>query len=307
MFHYWAFGLAIVSEIEFPELFEVQEGTNSVVKIRSGLVPAIIENTEGYNSDFLGISPEQFLYHIPGIASYFVENGKTITISIDQDADLNEMRLYCLSNAFAALLHQRGLIPLHAAAFLHEEEIIMLMGSSGAGKSTTLAALIDKGYDPFSDDICVPLDKKINGCWHAFSSYPMMKYWADTFEKVNLGNMNDQRRLKPALDKYGMFFHEKFITSSRRIKLIILLEKDSNVEKVSSRVLTGIEAFDRLQAEAYRREYLGYENMIQNHFKVLSSMADGISIILVTRPSNKDSVAEVVGSIESILLNQSFL
>ena len=300
MFYYWAFGLSIYTEIEFPELYPTSEVSFPDVNILFGPVPSEINVENGFKSDYLSIGQKSFLLHVKDLASYLVEEGSRITISLHQSASLNEVRLYCLSNAFAALLHQRKLIPLHAAGFLFEEEVVMLMGSSGAGKSTTLAAMMKKGYAPFSDDICVP-KKNESGDWIAYSSYPMLKYWEETLNKFYIPESAKKVRLRSDLNKYGVFFHDKFTCNPHKIKMLILLEEDPHVGEVSIKKITGIETFVRLQAEAYRREYLEYESMTPSHFRLLSSMANELPVFSLTRPSKKESYDEVVGIIESIL------
>lgn len=53
------------------------------------------------------------------------------------------------------LLHRRGLLCLHGAALHIHGRTIALLGESGAGKSTTSAALITRGAIPLSDDLVV--------------------------------------------------------------------------------------------------------------------------------------------------------
>ena len=305
MYNYRAYGLTISSEICFPELYQIDSFTRPDVEIKYGSIPAKIITDAGLNSDKLIISPQVFLLKIEGIANYLVEAGKTIVIELAQEEQLDEMRLFCLSNAFAALLHQRGQIPLHAAAFIHENELILIMGESGAGKSTALAAMINKGYDPFTDDVCIPYYDNQSRSWYAFSSYPMMKYWSDTFTKIKIGKADEGRKLRTAFDKYGVFFHEKFIAEALKIKLIILLDKDSSQVEVCSRQLTGIESFEKIHAQAYRKEYLEYESMLKDHFVQSTEMAKSIKSILVSRPDNIDSIASVVKCIESVLFTKT--
>lgn len=53
------------------------------------------------------------------------------------------------------LLHRRGVLCLHGAALRINGRTIALLGESGAGKSTTSAALITRGAIPLSDDLVV--------------------------------------------------------------------------------------------------------------------------------------------------------
>jgi ABC-type oligopeptide transport system ATPase subunit len=179
------------------------------------------------------------------------------------------------------------------------------MGESGAGKSTTLAAMIAQGYDPFSDDICIPHFNDHDQSWYAYSSYPMMKFWADTYSKVNIGNIGDARKIRSGLDKYGVYFHENFIPASRKIKLIILLQMDSRQKEVYYQQLTGIELFEKIHAQAYRKEYLEYGSMLKDYFMQSTEIAKSVKTILLSRPDNPESIPSIVASIESVLITKT--
>lgn len=51
------------------------------------------------------------------------------------------------------LLHRRGILCLHGAVVAWSERTIVLLGQSGAGKSTTAAALVSQGAELLSDDV----------------------------------------------------------------------------------------------------------------------------------------------------------
>jgi hypothetical protein len=57
-----------------------------------------------------------------------------------------------LSLALSLALRERGFIALHAAAVLIRERALLLVGDSGAGKSTTALALVEAGCVPMTDD-----------------------------------------------------------------------------------------------------------------------------------------------------------
>lgn len=61
-------------------------------------------------------TPGCFELTVPEVARYEVRDGKSITILPIANADEDAVRLYFLGSLLGALLHQRGVLPLHGAA-----------------------------------------------------------------------------------------------------------------------------------------------------------------------------------------------
>jgi hypothetical protein len=206
---YWAYGLKVGSQLPFPELLPLQNDDPCDLAIAWGAIPVIEKTLNGFHSEAYDITPTHYRITIKDVASYFVQDGKTIFIEAHENADQETIRLFCLSNAFAAALHQRKTIPIHCAALIDNGELVLILGNSGAGKSTTMASLIQQGLKPFSDDVCVPLHDPETGMISLFSSYPMMKFWKETLELVGLNSKAD-RKIRPDIEKYGIYFHQSF-------------------------------------------------------------------------------------------------
>jgi energy-coupling factor transporter ATP-binding protein EcfA2 len=306
MYYYWAFGLNIHAEIPFPELYEVAAFDEPDAILSLGKVPLTIHGELGFRSESIMISPKEYLLHVKDVASYYVQEGKSIVIEKNEESDWDSVRLFCLSNAFAALLQQRNLIPLHCSAFLDKDELVLIMGDSGAGKSTTLAGMINRGYQPFSDDVCVSFFKEGSNELFMCSSYPMMKYWGDTFEKVDIRGGIKDRKIRPDMDKFGVYFHERFMTGIKKVKLVVLIEKDATIEFVSVKKISGIDLFQRLERNAYRGEYLGFAGLKKEHFKLFTAIANSTKTVLVSRPSNENSIEELLNLISGEMQEKEF-
>ena len=152
MFFYWAYGLEIQSELEFPEMHPYAVKMPDL-EIKFGKVPAMLTGHEVIAKEKFFVSPTEYLIHLP-ICSYYVKEGASITIELRENADLPSVRLFLLTNAMAAVLHQRNKVALHAGAIQTEKGLVVICGDSGAGKSTTISALQQKGYKIFVDDVC---------------------------------------------------------------------------------------------------------------------------------------------------------
>jgi hypothetical protein len=284
----------VASEMEFPELYPMDSGLVSNVQIRLGKVPEVIPHPGGYHGQMIDVTPNVYRLTVKDVATFFVADGVKITIDIHEGASLDMVRLFCLSNAFAALLHQQKKIPLHAAALLHDDHLLMIMGDSGVGKSTTLATLMKKGLKPFSDDVCVPV--KENGLWQFYSSYPMMKFWKSTLEMEDIGLKAD-RKIRPDLEKYGLYFHNDFITSPRKPLILFVLSKSNQSEGVSIQRINGVELFQHLERNAYRAEYLQASDLRKEHFHFFAELSNQVPCYLLNRSQEgapPDAVADLI-------------
>lgn len=297
---YWAYGLKVGSQLPFPELMPLQNDDPCDLTIAWGSIPVIEKTLNGFHSKAYDITPTHYRITIKDVASYFVQDGKTIFIEAHENADQESIRLFCLSNAFAAALHQRKTIPIHCAALIDKGELVLVLGDSGAGKSTTMASLIKKGLKPFSDDVCVPFHDPKTGKISLFSSYPMMKFWKETLDLVGLNSKVD-RKIRHDMEKYGIYFHQSFLTKALAPKLIILLEKTDKVSTPILAALSGIELFTKLESNAYRREYLGFSELKKEHFMLFTQLANQSACYLLKRPLKGDFVDEVAQKIFNLL------
>jgi hypothetical protein len=297
---YWAYGLKVGSQLPFPELLPVQNDDPCDLTVAFGLIPFIVKTINGFHSKTYDITPTSYRVTIKDVASYFVQEGKSIVIEADENADQESIRLFCLSNAFAAALHQRKTIPIHCSALIDKGELVLILGDSGAGKSTTMASLMQQGLKPFSDDVCVPLHDAETGKISFYSSYPMMKFWKETLELVGLENMVD-RKIRPDMEKYGIYFHDSFLTDALKPKLVMLLEKSDQVSSPTISPISGIELFTRLESNAYRGEYLGFSDLKKEHFMLFTQLANQSACYVLKRPSAGNFVQEVAGKIINLL------
>jgi hypothetical protein len=160
--------------------------------------------------------------------------------------------------------------------------------------------LIQKGLKPFSDDVCVPLQDAENGNISFFSSYPMMKFWKETLELVGLENAVD-RKIRPDMEKYGIYFHQSFFTDALKPKVIILLEKTDQVSSPTISPISGIELFTQLESNAYRGKYLGFSDLKKEQFMLFTQLANQSNCYALKRPYGGNFIEEVANKIIKLL------
>lgn len=300
MYKYWGFGLNIASEIAMPELLPTEFDSPDVT-ISNGKVPESIDGVNVQKRRFSQLSETEYILEVRNICRYYAGNGSTIIIEPCTTIEEQSIRLFLLGTVIAAILYQRGNIPLHASALLKDGKLTLFTGNSGAGKSTLLASLLKKGYTVFTDDICVinqdPDTNLINGT----ASYPMIKLWEDSINKIAYGPFNKDFKIRPQLPKFGQFFHSTFYTSSFPIEKVFILQINSETNEISYRKINTIQAFKSVEQQAYRYRFTTGDKLRPLHFKLMSSLAGSVPVIEMKRPLSGTKIEDFSNLVESLL------
>jgi hypothetical protein len=102
-------------------------------------------------------APGRWLFSPGNQLRVLVEHGRSIAYDAPPSMAESTIADCILQPALAALFHQRGLLALHASAVETPAGAVLLLGGSGAGKSTIAARLAAWGNPFISDDVC-PID-----------------------------------------------------------------------------------------------------------------------------------------------------
>ncbi|MBK8899939.1 MAG: hypothetical protein IPM53_02030 [Anaerolineaceae bacterium] len=198
---YTAFGLTWHLPFVCPEMGAPTTAVTANVSVSLGQVPDILPQATDAGP-FQQVTPEAVLFRFPGVASYLVQNGAEIIIQPEPGAPETQLRLFLLGTAAALLLHQRGILPLHASGIRTPQGAVLFTGHSGFGKSTLLATFLERGYAMLTDDVAaISLDG--NGRPHVSPSYPHFKLWADSAEMLNR-TTDSLARVHPELEKFAV-------------------------------------------------------------------------------------------------------
>lgn len=297
MYKYWGFGLHISSEVEFPELLPFSFG-HTDVSISIGEIPAIDASTVfSIGRISYQMNERELIFSVQDVAAYYITGGNRIVIHpYPGDIETRVVRLFLLGGAMAGILQQRGQVPLHTAAVVVDDQLTLIAGQSGAGKSTTLAGLEKRQYRIFSDDITVlkqlPDDDRIRGV----ASYPMIKLWERSLQTLQLDDRSFP--VVPGYEKYGMFFHDAFDIRHYPINRIILLETQQT-DVIHCKQLKGSEAFAQVVQHVYKASLFRQPAMRALCFDVISRIVKSSEVYLVSRPAlcEPDELLDIVTSV----------
>ena len=180
-YYYRVFGWNIASEIELQELWQGDETKPIDIVIKENSLPL---NLEGAVKKGIGfqIKPGHYFLHIEEVAKYHVIEGKEIQIDRYSGAGINELKVFLYASVYGGLCHLRGVLPMHAGAIMHENNSYLFTGNTGAGKSTTVAKLQQKGYSVLTDDLA-PLSFNVDGLASVSQGVSRIKLWEDALER----------------------------------------------------------------------------------------------------------------------------
>jgi hypothetical protein len=246
---YALFGLTIRSDIPLG-LPAPAEDVRPDVTIARGRIAAPRDHGPGYSEVDGGT-----LLSIDKVGRFLIRDGTEILVEPAETASERNIRLYLLGSAFGALLHQRGLMPLHANAVILDGHAFAFCGHSGAGKSTMAAWFHDRGAPILADDVCV-IGFGDDGGPLAYPGVPRLRLWRQALE-VSGRQVEDYHRSFDDLDKYDVPIAAGSRTDPAPLAAVYLLGRapEGAVEATITR-LTGVAAVETLVSNTYRGHYL---------------------------------------------------
>ncbi|MBF0545522.1 MAG: SUMF1/EgtB/PvdO family nonheme iron enzyme [Candidatus Riflebacteria bacterium] len=152
-FRYAFYGLVFQYPFPCPELPQSLGESSPDVIVAEGPVPRQLDAPTGIGY-YWQSEPNRFLLFAGRRTGCFlVEAGNRVTIDRSRSATDSRILFFLLTKVLVAILLQRGHLVLHANAVLAPKGALVFFGNSGAGKSTTSAALSQRGFRILSDDI----------------------------------------------------------------------------------------------------------------------------------------------------------
>jgi hypothetical protein len=249
-------GLPIVSDIPLPELAERDGGdAPDAIEIRMGDVPEELDGAV-FRNDWVQIDAagDRVLLQFPGIARYAIERGRRITVAPQMRPDAPDIRLFLLGEAFGYLCHQRGLLPIHAAAVEIGDGVVLLSGESGEGKSTLASAFWRAGHRVLTDDLAL-LDLSQADEAIVRPGLPRMRLWPDSARQADL-EPETFERCREALAKISVPLDTAQSRAGLPVRAIFHLRRVPDGEPVRIKPLKGMNAVRALRGGVYRANAL---------------------------------------------------
>jgi hypothetical protein len=111
---------------------------------------------------------------------------------------MDDAATYLLGPVLGLLLRVRGVTCLHASAVEIGGRAVAFVGSEGAGKSTTAAAMARKGFGVLSDDVVALAER--DGGFFVHPAYPYLCLWPESVASL-YGSPNALPRFSASYEK----------------------------------------------------------------------------------------------------------
>ena len=284
-FDYSVFGLHLRSDLPLPELLDA-EPSSPQVTVRLGTVAPAPAAGPGPHATEDGL-----LLNIEGVARYLVKDGGTIIVDREPGVPDANVRLFLLGSAMGALLHQRGMLPLHANAVEVGGRAFAFMGASGAGKSTLAAWFHDRGYRIIADDVCV-VDFAAGGAAQVRPGISRLRLWRDALDVTGREVSDYQRSFfgDDAPDKYDVPLARPCSTDEAiPLAAVYLLEKS---EGLAIEPLAGVAAAEAIFANTYRGGYVPMTGSSHDHWSAAVQLIRTIPVFRARRKWGLEDLSE---------------
>lgn len=277
-YRYSVFGLTVESAIQLPELYAGDASARPDVHIRAAAVDADPACLPGIHQRADGA-----LLIVEEVGRYLVRAGREILVESDPGVPPENLRLFLLGSAFGLLLHQRGLLPLHANAVEIGGRAVAFTGASGAGKSTLAAWFHDRGFSVIADDVCV-LRFDDGGGLLASPGIPRLRLWREVLEASGRDAAAFSRSYAgdESFDKFDVPIAAREAPGvGTPLGAICLLDW---ADEPQLGVVDGMAAAEVVMANTYRGWVLEDRGAIRMHWETAVRIARDVPIFRFARP-----------------------
>ncbi len=306
MYRYKIYGLVLESEIDFEEFEKADESlegkaqSEADVYFRCGQVKNEIDEyleEIGHPTFKIYCSTEWGCLKLD-FGFMIIRSGREIVFQAEGVVDAQVISPFVSGAAFAILLVQRHIIPIHCSALSDEKKSIIISGQPGAGKSTVSRTLLERGYKFMADDIAAV--KILEDKAYAYPSFPYQRLCRNEVVRRKL-DVNSLRYVDEEKDKFLISVKDYYVSEPKELAAMIVLAKN-DVKDVEVVKLIGFEHLIALKTNMYLSYILGYWMSDPEFEKVFLQVVSKCPIFLITRPLEgeySEKIADIIAKLKA--------
>lgn len=260
------------------------------ITVQYGNIPYSLDG-RGASGALWQATKGKFLFNIPEIARYLVEDGRSVTIEQSELATTDDVARFLRMTPLAALCFQQGILAMHAAAVASKSSAVLIAGDSGVGKSVLLTALLQRGFMMMSDDLSILRHDDVSGV-EVCPLYPEIVLYADGLELLDLAGSSNA----PAdFNRRSLAIPDRFMPVPKKLKAIYWLQvtKGNSVELSSYSGVNKVKAVNSLLYNSHIADTLLSR---VTYLQYLSHITANVPILKVLRPqtASLDELSDIV-------------
>ena len=227
---------------------------------------------------------------------------------------ISEITAILLGTVLGTTLRLRGTLCLHSSVLAIQGRAIAFLGVKGAGKSTTAAALAQRGYPVLADDVAVLHQQDVG--FQVQPGYPRLRLWKSAVNAI-YGSEADLPRVFQPLEKHFLPLSSEgddegkaswqFHPLPLPLAAIYLLEaRDPNLTATIITPLAPTLAVMPLLSHRYPQTFQPSSALQKREFADIVRLAGRVPIRQVHRPDSLDTlptlcdaIVQDVGSLQS--------
>jgi hypothetical protein len=232
--------------------------------------------------------PGALLRRVPGLGRILASGGDRVQVWLETPAGEAEMVGLLTGPITAALVHQRGELPLHAASLVAPggSGAIALVGDKGAGKSTLAFALLRRGWSLLNDDLTrLNLGHDVVTAW---PGRPGIRLCGDACARFGL-DVDAMARVAGEQNK----FLAPAAVIERPVPLLAVIAIDRTGDSGEAAV-AGAEAAALVSRNTYRQSYVNALGVAAAHFAMVGRIVAGCRVFRLALAAPPDALAERV-------------
>jgi len=229
----------------------------------------------------------------PDVAVYHVTDGRRIVVEPAEGVDERVVRLFLLGPALAVLLHQRGLLVLHASSVNIDGRAVAFAAEKGEGKSTLAAAMHARGHPLVADDV-LAVDLQSHNAVRVYPGFPQLKLAPDSASQLSPAP-HELPRIHPDLDKRAGPAARGFAGQPAELVFIFVLRTGDGVQL---QPLPPQQRFVELVRHSYLAPMLRSTGESAHHFEQVAQLTNRVPVFELQRPRNMALLDQTAHQIE---------
>jgi hypothetical protein len=315
--HHSLYGLFLSANLPIPSLPVLRYSPSSEIRIHLKESSSACSSIFSSNPHFFYVSPnldddgqpnarvgnlgDRFFCFFYGSGARFAvrSDGREIWADGPEGYTVEDLATYLVGPVMGFVLRLLGMLPLHACAVAVEDRAIALVGSQGAGKSTTAAAFAKMGFAILSEDVVAVTEE---GKRHMVQpGYPRVNLWPESAETI-FGCVHGLPPVTPTWGKHFLALNDaqnRFQNEPLELTAtFILRDRVPGALKPRIEKMAPATAMTRLVANTYVN-YLLDAAMRQREFVQLSHLLRTTPVYQVWPPDDPSRVYELCQAIST--------